>query len=262
MKIIKSCLLAVALLATIPMCLIAQDVTLPEYDAARAWTPDKNEQKTFSLSIHPNYFKGSTRFWYSFKTSQGENVYVVDPATRTKRVLFSTEDIASQISEQSEQKYTAQQLPVKDLKLKDDNVTFEFTVDSVKYEYQYAQQKLTCLGKEKKERPGMKFGNVSPDKQWVVYAKNYNLYMMSNADYERIQQHPKDSTITEIQLSKDGIKDFGFTMERKTVSDGSDPKVDTSRRQMANGYWSPDSKYFVSIISDQRKRTSSYTGNL
>ena len=91
MKIIKSCLLAVALLATIPMCLIAQDVTLPEYDAARAWTPDKNEQKTFSLSIHPNYFKGSTRFWYSFKTSQGENVYVVDPATRTKRVLFSTE---------------------------------------------------------------------------------------------------------------------------------------------------------------------------
>ena len=253
MKIYKSCLLAVALLATTPVCLFAQDDTLPEYDAARAWTPDKNEQKTFSLSIHPNYFKGSTRFWYSFKTSQGENVYVVDPATRTKRVLFSPEDIASEISEQSEQKYTAQQLPIKDLKLKDDNVTFEFTVDSVKYEYQYVQQKLTNLGKEKKERPAQRFGNVSPDKQWVVYAKNYNLYMMSHADYERIQKNPKDSTITEIQLSKDGIKDFGFTMERKTVSDGSDPKVDTSRRQMANGYWSPDSKYFVSIISDQRK---------
>ena len=192
MKIYKSCLLVVVLLATTSMCLIAQDVTLPEYDAARAWTPDKNEQKTFSLSIHPNYFKGSTRFWYSFKTSQGENVYVVDPATRTKRVLFSTEDIASQISSQSEQKYTAQQLPIKDLKLKDDNVTFEFTVDSVKYEYQYTQQKLTNLGKEKKDRPAQRFGNISPDKQWVVYAKNYNLYMMSNADYERIQKKTAD----------------------------------------------------------------------
>ena len=108
MKIYKSCLLVVALMATLPLCLMAQDETLPEYDAARAWTPDKNEQKTFSLSIHPNYFKGSTRFWYNFKTSEGENWYVVDPATRTKRVLFSAEDLAAQISEQSEQKYTAQ----------------------------------------------------------------------------------------------------------------------------------------------------------
>ena len=48
MKIYKSCLLAVALLATTPVCLFAQDDTLPEYDAARAWTPDKNEQKTFN----------------------------------------------------------------------------------------------------------------------------------------------------------------------------------------------------------------------
>ena len=62
----------------------------------------------------------------------------------------------------------------------------------MKYEYQYVQQKLTNLGKEKKERPAMKFGNVSPDKQWVVYAKNYNLYMMSNADYERIQKKTAD----------------------------------------------------------------------
>ena len=102
MKIYKSCLLAVALLTTVPMCLLAQDETLPEYDAARLWTPDKNEQKTFSLSIHPNYFKGSTRFWYNFKTSDGENWYVVDPATRTKRVLFSADDLASQISAQSD----------------------------------------------------------------------------------------------------------------------------------------------------------------
>ncbi len=171
MKIYKSCLLVVALLATLPLCLMAQDETLPEYDAARAWTPDKNEQKTFSLSIHPNYFKGSTRFWYNFKTSEGENWYVVDPATRTKKVLFSADDLASQISAQSEQKYTAQQLPIQGMKLKDDNVTFEFTVDSVKYEYQYQQQKLTNLGKEKRERPAMKYGNGSPDKRWVVCAK-------------------------------------------------------------------------------------------
>ena len=113
MKIYKYYLQIAVLLAFFPMWVMAQEETLPEYDAARAWTPDKNEQKTFSLSIHPNYFKGSTRFWYNFKTSQGENWYVVDPATRTKRVLFSADDLAAQISEQSERKYTARQLPVK-----------------------------------------------------------------------------------------------------------------------------------------------------
>lgn len=231
----------------------AQEDTLPEYDQARAWTPDKSEHKMFSLSIHPNYIKGTTKFWYNFKTTAGENWYIVDPETRSKRTLFNASQLASQLTEQSGNSYTADQLDLKGMKLKDDGVTFEFTLDSVKYEYQYQSQKLSKIGKDKPERKAT-WGNVSPDGKWVAYGKDYNLFLMSKADYEKLQANPKDSVVTEIQLSTTGIKDFSFAQQsRKTVSKGEEPKEEKGRRVSANGYWSPDSKYFIQIIQDTRK---------
>lgn len=245
-------LLALSLLPA--MQIAAQDVTLPEYDHARAWTPDKNEQMMFSYSIHPNYVKGSSRFWYAFKTSQGENWYMVDPAARSKQKLFDAAELAAQVSAQSAGNYTADQLPIKGMKLKADGVTFTFSVDSINYEYQYQQKKLTSLGKQEKQARKRKFGSVSPDKKWVAYGKDYNLYIMSKADYDRLLDNPKDSTATEIQLSTTGIKDFSFAQgSYTTVSDGSAPKSTAGQRTGAYGYWSPDSKYFIQIISDSRK---------
>ena len=48
-------------------------------------------------------------------------------------------------------------------------------------------------------------GSISPDGKTVVYAKDLNLYRMSREDYEKAKKNGKDSTIVEIQLTKDGV---------------------------------------------------------
>ena len=42
--------------------------------------------------------------------------------------------------------------------------------------------------------------------------KDLNLYRMSREDYEKAKKNEKDSTIVEIQLTTDGMKDFGYGM--------------------------------------------------
>lgn len=42
-----------------------------------------------SLEVRPRYINDTDRFWYSFKTSEGEKYYLVDPAKKVS-VYFST----------------------------------------------------------------------------------------------------------------------------------------------------------------------------
>jgi dipeptidyl aminopeptidase/acylaminoacyl peptidase len=51
---------------------------------------------------------------------------------------------------------------------------------------------------------------VSPDKKWVVYARNYNLFMMDAENFEKAKKSAGDPSIVEHQLTTDGERDYGF----------------------------------------------------
>lgn len=224
---------------------------LPEYIQARQWTPDVDENMLFSYTIRPNYFPESANFWYEFQTTQGKNWYIVEPALRSKRPLFDNDDMAAQLTLMTGDPYDAQHLPIKGLRLKkDDPSTFTFTLGTQEFEYQYKSNKLTKVEKTTAPR---EWGNVSPDKKTVVYGKSYNLYMVSYDDYQKLLKNPKDSTANEIQLTTTGVKDFSFqSMPGSTYSDGGPVKDTSGNRSRANGMWSPDSKHFVQVVSDER----------
>ena len=229
---------------------LAQD-ELPEYDQARKFAPQNAEQFVHSITITPQYFPGSTRFWYKFNTSEGDAWYIVDPAARSKRPLFDNAEMAARLSELTHNPYDAQHLGIEDLKLSEDGKTFVFSQGKQHFKYNYQNNDLT-LDESKPAAPAM-WGSVSPDKQQVIYGKGYDLYMMSYADYKKLGENPKDSTVTEIRLTTDGVQDFSFASQpRQTFSDGGPVKQNLDRRVRATGYWSPDSRYFVQIVQDQR----------
>lgn len=254
------------------MCLCATMLSaqerLPEYLQAEKFTQSKLNTMLFSTTVDPHWFQQGNSFWFEYKTSEGTFWFVVDPNSKTKKQLFDRDELASQLTEIVHDPFEARHLPIRNLKAKEDGRTFTFEVMSSQevkpakgekkkpekkvfyFSYDYPTRKLTQLTEEAKEPKKLPWASVSPDGKTVVYAKDCNLFRMSMEDYRKAQKDEKDSTIVEIQLTKDGTEHFGYGIPYSILN--TDTLCNGKRRKVW-GYWSPDSKHFVTIVSDDRK---------
>ena len=243
---------------------VAQE-RLPEYLQAEKFTQEKLNNMLFSTRVTPNWMQKGSKFWYEYKTTQGTNWYIVDASTRSQRQLFDLDELAAQLTEIVKDPFDAQHLSIRNLKAKEDARTFTFEVQSSKdkeksanntgkkkevfyFSYDSQTRKLTQI--EEDESKTLRWGSVSPDKKVVVYAKNLNLYRMSYEDYLKAKKNEKDSTIVETQITTDGVKDFGYGQQRNTLN--TDTLMDGKRKGVYGIQWSPDSRHFAVIVTDNR----------
>lgn len=243
---------------------------LPEYLQAEKFTGAKLKNMLFSTTVDPHWFQQGTRFWFEYKTSEGKFWYIVDPASRSKTLLFDREELAAQLTEIVQDPFEARQLPISNLKAKEDGRTFTFEVTSSRdakpkkdddkkkdekkkevfyFSYDSQTRKLTHLKDAEEEPKRLGWASVSPDGKSVVYAKDCNLYRMSIEEYRKAQKDEKDSTIVETQLTTDGTPDFGYGIPYSILNTDT---LCNGKRRGVWGCWSPDSKYFVTIVSDNR----------
>lgn len=244
---------------------VAQE-RLPEYLQAEKFTESKLKNMLFSTMVDPHWFQNGNSFWYEYKTSEGKFWYVVTPSQKKKELLFDRDKLAAELTEIVQDPFEARHLPVKNLKVDADGKTFTFEVVSSQdeqskdkkgktdkkvfyFSYDYPTKKLTHLKDKEKELDKLEWASVSPDGQSVVYAKDCNLFRMSISDYRKAQKNEKDSTIVEIQLTTDGMPDFGYGIPYSILNTDT---LCNGKRRKAWGCWSPDSKYFVTIVSDDR----------
>ena len=242
---------------------------LSGYVQAERFTKEKLNTMLFSTSVDPHWFQKGNNFWYEYKTSNGKAWYVVDPVAKTKRSLFDLDDIAAQITEIVKDPFTAQQLPIQKLEAGEDGRTFTFQITSSQdakkdstdkdkgpkkeiffFSYDYPTRKLTWLQDKKKETEYPDWASFSPDGKTVVYAKDLNLYRMSREDYEKLKKDDKDSTVTDIQLTTFGVKDFGFGQPYSLLN--TDTLCNGKRKAVWGIVWSPDSRYFAVTAMDER----------
>ena len=253
-------MLLLAVLSVLCTFGVAQE-RLPEYLQAEKFTQEKLNNMLFSTKVTPNWMQKGSKFWYEYKTTQGTNWYIVDAATRSQRQLFDLDELAAQLTEIVKDPFDAQHLSIRNLKAKEDARTFTFEVQSTRekkndnkkkevfyFSYDSQTRKLTQV--EEEESKPLRWGSVSPDKKVVVYAKNLNLYRMSYEDYLKAKKNEKDSTIVETQITTDGVKDFGYGQQRSTLN--TDTLMDGKRKSVYGIQWSPDSRHFAIIVTDNR----------
>ena len=270
MKLKKLLLAAccVAGLGVNPQSALAQD-RLPGYLQAEKFTLEKLRTMLFSTTVDPHWFQQGNSFWYEYKTSEGKFWYVVNPSARSKELLFDRDKMAAQLTEIVGDPFDAQHLPISALKAGADGKTFTFNVTSTEevkvpnkdgkgsktekkvfyFSFDYTNQQLTHLKDKEKELKELGWASISPDGQTVVYAKDLNLYRMSIADYEKARKDEKDSTIVEIQLTKDGVDGFGYGIPYSMLNTDT---LCNGKRRGVYGVWSPDSRYFTTVLSDER----------
>ncbi len=83
----------------------------------------------FDLSVTPHWFALSDKFWYSYRTSDGTNYYIVDPLKKSKSLLWDNAKIAASLSLLTNFPYDSQHLPIKRLKLVDKDTRMRFEVE-------------------------------------------------------------------------------------------------------------------------------------
>ena len=249
------------------------------YELASRFSRKKTDKMVFSTSVRPIWFKTSDLFWYEYKTSEGTNWYVADPAKATQQELFDKVKLATELTQITKDPFDAQNLPLKELRLKDDD-TFTFYIQGTEmvekkkkdneenkndkpgakngkeprlffFEYAWKTRNLTWLKDKEKEDPVPRWANISPDKKYVVFSRNFDLYWMDWENFEKARKDEKDSTIVEHRLTTTGTREFAFG------SGSEDLYADSTELNKRTGLygllWSPDSRHFALVRSDERK---------
>lgn len=270
-----------SLLLLFSMALTAGAQQAPEanYRLAARFSPKKLEKLIFSTNVDPHWLKQSDRFWYEWSTPKGKTWFLVDPARSSKKPLFDNEKLAAEITRIMKDPFDAQHLPIDSLRFVKDESWVQFEIkssqeddrkDSVLQKKVSAQQKegkkekktfffeynintgqLIELTGYKKPKRKPSWASVSPDGQTILFARRYNLYLMDRANYEKALQQEDDSTIVEQQITSDGVEYFGFGEGYSETNVEKEKNKD--KRKAVNAYWSPDSKHFAIIRSDNRQ---------
>jgi len=266
----------VALLLCITISGIAQQKA--NYQLASRFSPKKLDKMIFSLAVDPHWLKLSNRFWYSYETSDGKQWYIIDPLKLEKKVMFNRDKLAAALTQIIKDPFDGQHLPIDSLKfIKDENwIQFEVksSIDVVKeedkkkgekaektkktfyFEYNLLTEQLNELVDFKKPKRKPNWANISPDQNTIVFGRNYNLYYMDKANYEKALKNEDDSSIIEHALTTDGIQYFSWHSE-SSYGGGGETNVDIeknkNKRKPVFGYWSEDSKKLALVKVDNRK---------
>ncbi|QGY44523.1 prolyl oligopeptidase family serine peptidase [Maribellus comscasis] len=275
--------------------IIAQNesVTTANYRLAERFSPEKIKRMVFSTSVAPNWLETGDKFWYSYKTSEGEFFYLVDLDKKSKTALFNIDKMAAMLTRITKDPYDGKHLPPIKPKFKKNDTVFQFDVTSSQDEEKIEEDSSvkqdstqTDTGKKpKKEKPKKKvfhfeynitsgelyeqedwkeikehpsWAAISPDSSYVVFARDYNLYWMDKENFLKAleeEEDKKDSTIVEHQLTTDGEKNYAFGggYTPKENDDEKTIKKESEKRKNAYILWSPDSKKFALERNDSRK---------
>ena len=232
----------------------------PNYELAERFSPMKVRRVVPQTEVRPNWFKNSTKFWYSWKTIDGTNFYIVDPASGKQSELWSMAELAEKVTLATNYPFDAQHTPVENIELKDDKyVLFDITPARVMVENNdYAPKDeegkpltfhfkwdIAARTLEKvKEREARipEWANVSPDGRIAVYQKDYNLWYMSMEDVEKLAKNPKDTTIVEHQITTDATDATAYHWFEDCIE-----QLKEGERYRVFLQWSPDSKHFATV---------------
>lgn len=227
----------------------AQGRKLTTEDYARAEKfMDYNVDPLVLHTVEHVKFMADGRFWYRDRGAEGAEFEVVDPAKGTKVVAFDREKLAAAISDAMQGKTTldARHLAITDLALEDGDSVAIVNIDgeTMHCELSVADKckvvtvpvKDAVAARLFSESHGVAEADISPDGKKIAFIRDYNLWVRDM------------TTGKETQLTKDGVKDFGYATDN----------AGWQQSDSAIVAWSPDGKKIATFQQDQRKDGEMY----
>ncbi len=235
--------------------------TAADYEHAEKFMTYNTDQLVFRATVRPNWL-ADERFWYQDAQPDGSTEYILaDPAKGTHATAFNHVALAAALARAAGSQFDAKHLQLTNLDFSPDASSVEFNAAGKRYKCDTHGSACVSTGNAIAAAPGAGGGRggrggrgggggrgaatgrppetLSPDGKRGVFIRDYNLWVRETA------------TGQEKQLTKDGVKDFGYATDNAGWQ--------TSDRAIV--VWSPDSKKIATFQQDQRKVGEMYLVN-
>ncbi len=253
-----------------------EPITKANYRLAERFSPDKVRKMVFTTEIRANWLKTGDKFWYNYKTSEGEFYYLVNLENKKKSYLFDNHEMARMLTLITKDPYDYKHLPRINPKFKKDDTVFQFDVTSTQdeeekeepkeavkndstikektktkkpkpekkgkkkkvyhLEYNLQTKKLYEIADWKEEKEEPRWLNISPDSAYCVYAKDFNFYYMDKENYLKAIEDEKDSTIVEHQLTTDGVEYYEYGEGYSVNMNDEEKKIKEEKEKRRGAY--------------------------
>lgn len=236
-------LLASALLTVTTIAANAQErtaLTEKDYQHAESMLSYNTEALVDNNGVNPNWLPDG-RFWYRVLTARGSEFILVDPARGSRSAAFDQQKLAASLSKATGKEYTAYRLPFQRFNFSAEGQAILFTLDGRQWKCDLksyecvADNAATAAPSTATQQGGRRNrteGNevLSPDGKYAAFIKADNLWVR---EVQSGQQ---------IQLTTDGVKDFGYATDNAGWSHSDKPVL----------RWSHDSRKIATFRQDQR----------
>ncbi len=260
----------------------------PNYQQAAKFSPARLRSLIFSTEVSPKWINFSDKFWYEYSSPQGNNWYIVDPKSRSKKELFDRSELAAKITSIVQNPFDAQHLSLINLRVTEQDHIFRFEVQSSKdtvkskeeikkltnksdtikkklfhFEYNVNNNNLKEISDTTEKKRQLAWGSFNPDTSKVFFSKNYNLYWMDYANYQKALKDEKDSTIVEHQITSDGVQYYAWGSEPYSVTTGDKKSEDEDKQKRKSVWlnWSPNGQHFAIARKDNRNLSALWVIN-
>lgn len=221
---------------------LAQEIiTVEDYQRALSFERENYYNKTaFNLHIQPYWFPDSTGVWYVNHSPEAKKYLKISFPNMERSELFDHNKLAKILSDELETKIEATNLPIQKIVYKNPT-ELEVNVKGKTYILNTNTYTLKNTGKKEEAK---KSEIISPNKEWIAFAKDYNLYIKSTKN-ENVRQ-----------LSTTGEKNYEYASYYGwyDIIEGENG----DRPEYFRMEWSADSKWISTDIIDLRTAEKMY----
>ncbi|MFC2158784.1 DPP IV N-terminal domain-containing protein [Acidobacteriota bacterium] len=111
----------------------------------------KVDKMVFSTYVDAHWLKKTERFWYMNETTDGKSWYIVDPARKTKKLLWDNDRMAALLTTLTRDPYDAQHLPITRTKFVKDEKFVYFRAEKNKDVLEAEKNKIKWAEEDQKK---------------------------------------------------------------------------------------------------------------
>ncbi|HEY6944781.1 MAG TPA: DPP IV N-terminal domain-containing protein [Candidatus Acidoferrum sp.] len=235
MRILPRCQILLLALLFFPIGHAAAQGTREDYQRAEQFLPGNLRHRIYVADVAPHWIAKKNRFWYRKAGTKGAEFLLVDAEQSTTGPAFDHVRLAGSLSKALKREVQPMELPFDSIEFSEDGKSISFQVDGAPWSC--TLEKYDC--KRGPEPVAGQYEEASPNKEWVAYVKDHDLYV----------RYVETGEI--IRLTRDGEASYDYATEiaglRPFVAQGTQ-----EIRQRPAVSWSPDSSKLVTYRMDTR----------
>ena len=209
--------------------------TREDYQRAEQFLPGNLRHRIYVAEVAPHWIAKKNRFWYRKVGTNATEFLLVDPDQNSSGPAFDHSRLAASLSKALKREVQSTDLPFEAMDFSEGGKSISFQIDGVPWSC--LLENYEC--KRGPEPVAGQYEEASPNKEWVAYVKDHDLYVRYV------------STGEVVRLTRDGEASYEFATEipslRPMVAQGTQDV-----RQRAAVFWSPDSSKLVTYRMDTR----------